>query len=113
MALTAGSHHVAMLTSDMDRLIGFYERVFEGEVVLDMNEDGLRHTFIDLGGGFILHPFQIPGVEVPQGELTIFERGRLDHLALRAETARTSGSCASAFTARAPATARSPTWGRC
>jgi hypothetical protein len=31
--------------------------------------------------------FQIPGVEVPQGELTMFERGRIDHLALRAATA--------------------------
>jgi catechol 2,3-dioxygenase-like lactoylglutathione lyase family enzyme len=87
VALTAGSHHVATLTSDMDRLIGFYGRVFDAEVVLDWNEEGLRHAFIDLGGGFILHPFQVPGLEVPQGELTMFERGRIDHLALRAETA--------------------------
>jgi catechol 2,3-dioxygenase-like lactoylglutathione lyase family enzyme len=87
VALTAGSHHVATLTADMDRLIGFYERVFDARVVLDMEEDGLRHIFIDLGSGFVLHPFQIPGVEVPQGELTMFERGRIDHLALRAATA--------------------------
>ncbi len=86
MALTDGAHHVATLTSDMDRLIAFYGRVFDAEVVLDMEEDGLRHAFIDLGSGFILHPFQAPGVEVPQGELPIFERGRIDHLALRAES---------------------------
>ena len=87
MALTAGPHHIATLTADMDRLIGFYERVFDAGVVLDMREDGLRHVFIDLGGGFILHPFEIPGVDVPQGELPIFGRGRIDHLALKAETA--------------------------
>ena len=86
MALTAGSHHLATLTADMDRLIGFYTEVFDATVVDDMSEEGLRHVFLDLGGGFVLHPFQIPGVEVPQGEIEIFQRGRIDHLALRAET---------------------------
>jgi catechol 2,3-dioxygenase-like lactoylglutathione lyase family enzyme len=85
VALTAGSHHVASLTKDMDRLIGFYERVFDAEVALDMTEDGLRHAFLDLGAGFVLHPFEITGIDVPQGEIPIFERGRIDHLALRAD----------------------------
>lgn len=87
MALTAGTHHVATLTADLDRLIEFYAGVFEAEVTLDMNEDGVRHAFIDLGGSFVLHPFQISWAEVPQGEQAIFERGRIDHLALRAESA--------------------------
>jgi catechol 2,3-dioxygenase-like lactoylglutathione lyase family enzyme len=87
MALTVGTHHLATLTANMDRLIGFYEDVFDASVTLDVQEEGLRHAFIDLGGGFVLHPFEIPGVEVPQGELPIFERGRIDHLALRAESA--------------------------
>ena len=86
MALTDGSHHVATLTADMDRLIEFYARVFDAQVVLDVREEGLRHTFIDLGAGFILHPFEIPGADVPQGELPMFARGRIDHLALRAAT---------------------------
>jgi catechol 2,3-dioxygenase-like lactoylglutathione lyase family enzyme len=87
MALTVGPHHLATLTADMDRLIAFYARVFDADVVADMREEGLRHAFIDLGGGFVLHPFEIPGTEVPQGELPLFERGRIDHLALRAQTA--------------------------
>lgn len=87
MASTAGLHHAATLTADMDRLVEFYVGVFDAEVTLDMTEEGLRHVFLDLGGGFVLHPFQIPGVEVPQGELPMFDRGRIDHLALRAETA--------------------------
>jgi catechol 2,3-dioxygenase-like lactoylglutathione lyase family enzyme len=87
MALTVGTHHIATLTADMDRLIGFYQGVFEAEVTLDVNEEGLRHAFLDLGGGFVLHPFEIPGVDVPQGELPIFGRGRIDHLALKADSA--------------------------
>ena len=86
MALTAGTHHVATVTADLDRLIRFYEQVFEAHVRWDLREEGLRHAFIDLGGAFARHPFVIPGCDVPQGELPIFERGRIDHLALRAET---------------------------
>jgi len=86
MALTAGPHHLATLSADLDRLIDFYRRVFDAEVLDDMREQGVRHAFLDLGGGFILHPFQVEGIDVPQGEIPIFERGRIDHLALRAET---------------------------
>jgi catechol 2,3-dioxygenase-like lactoylglutathione lyase family enzyme len=87
MALTVGPHHLATLTADLDRLMRFYEQVFDATVVFDMREEGIRHAFLDLGGGFALHPFQIPEVGVPQGELPIFQRGRIDHLALRAATA--------------------------
>ena len=86
MAATAGPHHLATVTADLDRLIRFYEQVFDAQVRWDLSEEGLRHAFIDLGGGFALHPFEIPGLDVPQGELPIFKRGRIDHLALRAET---------------------------
>jgi catechol 2,3-dioxygenase-like lactoylglutathione lyase family enzyme len=86
MALTAGPHHLATLTADMDRLIAFYTDVFDATVMDDMSEEWLRHVFLDLGGGFVLHPFEIPGVDVPQGEIPIFQRGRIDHLALRVDT---------------------------
>ena len=82
----AGIHHLSILTADMDRLAGFYERVFDARMTLDMEEDGLRHTFIELGSGTVLHPFQIPGVEVPQAEIPMFQRGRLDHFGLNAAT---------------------------
>jgi hypothetical protein len=51
-----------------------------------MEEEGLRHAFIELGPTTVLHPFQIPGVEVPQGQVPIFTRGRLDHFALNASS---------------------------
>ena len=70
----------------MDRLISFYTSVFEAELFLDLTEEGLRHVLLDLGNGFALHPFEIEEVRVPQGELPMFDRGRIDHLALRADT---------------------------
>ena len=86
MSLLDGIHHVAFLTADLHRLIDFYQRVFDARVVLDLEEEGLRHAFIEIGPTTVLHPFQIPGVEVPQSTLPMFERGRLDHFALNASS---------------------------
>jgi catechol 2,3-dioxygenase-like lactoylglutathione lyase family enzyme len=74
-------HHLTFLTSAMDRLIAFYERVFDARVTMDREDDGLRHAFIEIGPHVVLHPFQVPGVEVP-GRQAIFERGRIDHFGL-------------------------------
>jgi len=86
MSMLNGIHHLSTLTADMDRLITFYDRVFDAPVLLDMEEEGLRHTIIELGPNTVLHPFQIPGTEVPQGPLPMFDRGRLDHFALNASS---------------------------
>ncbi|MGA9533157.1 MAG: VOC family protein [Anaerolineales bacterium] len=83
MTLLNDLHHLAFITGDMDRLIAFYERVFEAQVKVDMEEEGLRHAFIEVGPHTVLHPFQIPGME-PPGEQPMFQRGRLDHFALNA-----------------------------
>jgi catechol 2,3-dioxygenase-like lactoylglutathione lyase family enzyme len=76
-------HHLATVTTDLDRLIAFYERVFGAHVTVDLAEEGLRHAFIEIGPHTVLHPFQVPGV-VPDTGRPIFERGHLDHFALRA-----------------------------
>jgi catechol 2,3-dioxygenase-like lactoylglutathione lyase family enzyme/uncharacterized protein YciI len=76
-------HHMTFLTADLDRLIAFYERIFDARVTFDREEDGVRHAFIAIGPHTVLHPFQVPGVEVP-GRQSIFQRGRLDHFALNA-----------------------------
>lgn len=82
--LINGVNHLTFITADMDRLIAFYQRVFEARVTLDLEEEGLRHVFIEVGPHTVLHPFQIPGVE-PQGHRQpMFQRGRLDHFALNA-----------------------------
>jgi catechol 2,3-dioxygenase-like lactoylglutathione lyase family enzyme len=88
VALTAGIHHLTFLTSDIDRLIAFYEKVFDARVTFDRTEDEgpvRRHAFIEVGPGTVLHPFEVEGAVVP-GRQPIFERGRLDHFALHAES---------------------------
>ncbi len=67
----------------MDRLISFYERVFGVRTTVDLEEEGLRHAFIEVGPHTVLHPFEVAGVE-PPGPQLMFERGRLDHFALNA-----------------------------
>jgi catechol 2,3-dioxygenase-like lactoylglutathione lyase family enzyme len=84
-----GIHHLTSLTADLDRLIDFYQRVFDARVTLDMEEDGLRHTFIEIGPNTVLHPFEVSGVDVPQGDVPMFARGRLDHFGVNAESEET------------------------
>jgi catechol 2,3-dioxygenase-like lactoylglutathione lyase family enzyme len=76
-------HHLTFITADMDRLIAFYGRVFGARVTVDLEEEGLRHAFIEVGSHTVLHPFEVPGVE-PPGAQPMFQRGRLDHFALNA-----------------------------
>lgn len=89
MPRTAGAHHLTLFTSDIAKLITFYEQMFDGVTRYDLTEEGpggglLRHALIDLGGGFCLHPFQMPeatGYEV--GSMEMGKRGHIDHLALQ------------------------------
>jgi catechol 2,3-dioxygenase-like lactoylglutathione lyase family enzyme len=81
--LLNGIHHLTFVTSDMDRLIAFYGCVFGARVTVDVEEEGLRHAFIEVGPYTVLHPFEVPGPE-PLGLLPMFQRGRLDHFALSA-----------------------------
>jgi len=83
LPLLNGIHHLTFVTSDMERLIAFYGRVFGARATLDLEEEGLRHGFIEVGPRTVLHPFRVAGVE-PPGPLPMFGRGRLDHFALNA-----------------------------
>lgn len=85
MNLIEDIHHLTFVTADMDRLIDFYERMFDAAVTLDLTEESVRHAFIEVGPHTVLHPFEVPGIE-PPGPLPMFERGRLDHFALNASS---------------------------
>jgi len=92
MPITSGVHHLTIFTSDIDRLGRFYTGHFEGKVMFDLSEPApgggtLRHMLIDLGGGFALHPFQMPvltGQENAHHDMA--HRGHLDHFALKVES---------------------------
>ncbi len=83
MQLLNDIHHLAFVTADLDRLTAFYRRVFDAEVCVELQEEGVRHAFIELGPHTVLHPFQIPGV-TPPGPAPRFSRGCLDHFGLNA-----------------------------
>jgi catechol 2,3-dioxygenase-like lactoylglutathione lyase family enzyme len=83
VALLNDLQHMTFLTADMDRLIAFYERIFDARVTLDREDAGRRHAFIEIGPHTVLHPFEVPAADLP-GRQPIFQRGRLDHFALNA-----------------------------
>jgi catechol 2,3-dioxygenase-like lactoylglutathione lyase family enzyme len=85
MRLTSGFSHIATMTDDVDRLVRFYERVFGAEVMWDMEEEGLRHAVVDVGGGTVLHAFRVPWVAGDERR-AMFERGRTDHYGLTVPT---------------------------
>jgi catechol 2,3-dioxygenase-like lactoylglutathione lyase family enzyme len=85
-ALLNGLHHMTFVTADMDRLIAFYERIFDARVTFDRTEEDpprRRHAFIEVGPHTVLHPFEVAGVQPPERQ-PIFGRGRLDHFAVNA-----------------------------
>ena len=98
MSLLNDIHHLTFITADLDRLIAFYERVFGAHVTVDLEEEGLRHAFIEVGPHTVLHPLQVPGVE-PPGSQPMFQRGRLDHFALNAASKEAFGELRSSVVA--------------
>lgn len=81
--LTSGCNHVALVTEDLERFVGFYTEVFDAQLRWDLDEGPVRHALLELGGGFGLHPFELTGGSAhARGSATMFERGHLDHLAI-------------------------------
>jgi len=95
MALLNDLHHMTFITGDMDRLIAFYQRIFDAQVTFDRVEKDppewqrrrgrLRHAFIEVGPHTVLHPFEVEDLE-PPGREPMFSRGRLDHFGLNASS---------------------------
>lgn len=83
--LLDGINHVAILTSDTDRLIEFYGEVFGATVDGEMRpEDGFRLTLVKVGPHSELNVFELTGNEEASRQVPMFGRGRLDHLGFQA-----------------------------
>ncbi len=83
--LLNGVNHVAILTSDTDRLHAFYREVFDATVSRDFPaEPGTRLSMVDIGPFSELNVFQIDGNVEADRQTPMFERGRIDHLGLQA-----------------------------
>ncbi|MEY2450230.1 MAG: hypothetical protein QOH79_3706 [Acidimicrobiaceae bacterium] len=89
--LTSGFNHVAILTNDTDRLQAFYQEVFDAEVLHDGPEPGagdgeVRMTVIHVGPSAELNVFQVAGNTEADRQTPMFGRGRIDHMALQADS---------------------------
>jgi catechol 2,3-dioxygenase-like lactoylglutathione lyase family enzyme len=83
--LLSGINHVAILTSDTDRLCSFYREVFDAEIDGELRpEAGMRVTFLNVGETSELNVFEIEGNTEAQRQTPSFGRGRIDHLGLQA-----------------------------
>jgi len=83
-----GVHHTALLSSDVERTIRFYQEVL-GFPLTDIFENrdykGSNHFFFDIGNGNLLAFFDFPGLDVgPYAEVL----GGLHHVAISVEPQR-------------------------
>src|SRR5579875_266731 len=80
-----GVHHVALLSSDVERTIRFYQDLLEfplTEVIENRDYRGSTHFFFDLGHGNLLAFFDFPGLDLgPYDEVL----GGLHHIAISVE----------------------------
>jgi catechol 2,3-dioxygenase-like lactoylglutathione lyase family enzyme len=87
MSLLDGINHVAILTTDLERFIGFYREVFEVELLFQETMPAFRHAILRAGPNAWLHPAQVSGNAHGAAVPEMFARGHLDHLALGAPNA--------------------------
>jgi len=82
----AGFDHVAVLTPDLDRFIGFYTDVFDADVEGTLEFDGQKMAVLRIGPSSEINAFEVDDSDSVNPSVPMFGRGRLDHLGLRAES---------------------------
>jgi catechol 2,3-dioxygenase-like lactoylglutathione lyase family enzyme len=89
--ITTGFNHVATLTSDMERLVGFYQGAFGAAVTFEMEarDDHPRMVILDLGGGAALNVFEVPASDIIGERRRQGGRGAIDHFGLAVDTLAT------------------------
>jgi len=80
-----GVHHVALLSSNVEQTVRFYQGVLEfplTEIFENRDYKGSNHFFFDIGHGNLLAFFDFPGLDLgPYAEVL----GGLHHLAISVE----------------------------
>jgi catechol 2,3-dioxygenase-like lactoylglutathione lyase family enzyme len=82
----AGFDHIAVLTDDLDRFVGFYREVFGAEVDGRLSDDGADMVVLRIGPTSEINVFHVAGNAEAARQTPMFGRGRLDHFGLRAES---------------------------
>jgi len=83
-----GVHHIALLATDVERTIAFYQDVLEfplTELFENRDYQGSTHFFFDLGNGNLLAFFDFPGLDLGAYAEVL---GGLHHLAISVEPER-------------------------
>ena len=82
-----GVHHTALLCSDVERTIRFYQEVLEfplTDIFENRDYRGSNHFFFDIGNGNLLAFFDFPGLDLgPYAEVL----GGLHHISISVEPA--------------------------
>ena len=86
--ITTGFNHVATLTSDMERTVGFYQDAFEASVTFEMKArpDHPRMVILDLGGGAALNVFEVAPEDLIGERRRQGGRGAIDHFGLAVDS---------------------------
>jgi catechol 2,3-dioxygenase-like lactoylglutathione lyase family enzyme len=83
-----GLHHAALLSSDVEQTVKFYQGVLEfplTEIFENRDYQGSNHFFFDIGNGNLLAFFDFPGLDLgPYAEVL----GGLHHVAISVEPER-------------------------
>ena len=83
-----GLHHTALVSSDVERTIGFYQDLLGfplTELIENRDYPGSSHFFFDIGNQNLLAFFDFPGLDVgPYAEVL----GGLHHMAISVEPSR-------------------------
>ena len=83
-----GLHHTALISSDVERTIRFYQDVLGfplTELIENRDYPGSSHFFFDIGNGNLIAFFDFPGLDVgPYAEVL----GGLHHVAISVEPER-------------------------
>ena len=83
-----GVHHVALLSSNVEQTIRFYQDLLEfplTEIFENRDYEGSNHFFFDLGHGNLLAFFDFPGLDLEPYEEVL---GGLHHIAISVEPER-------------------------
>jgi catechol 2,3-dioxygenase-like lactoylglutathione lyase family enzyme len=83
-----GLHHTALISSDVERTIGFYQGLLGfplTELIENRDYTGSSHFFFDIGNGNLLAFFDFPGLDLgPYAEVL----GGLHHVAISMDPSR-------------------------
>ena len=90
-SMARGLHHTALISSDVERTIGFYQDLLGfplTELIENRDYPGSSHFFFDIGNSNLLAFFDFPGLGVgPYAEVL----GGLHHMAISVEPERWHG----------------------